>query len=98
MITMVQAKFDRTPLIWLRTVDNYLDSALNVEISDPVFSSKNHEYPLCLLPSTLRTALKDSLEVAGEVNLQLYYEILLTHLAQEMTKGLYVLQFYVFVF
>ncbi|KAE8748008.1 hypothetical protein FOCC_FOCC005203 [Frankliniella occidentalis] len=87
MVTSVQAKFDRTPLLWLRTIDNYLDSIINVEISDPTFSSKNHEYPLCLMPSALRSALQEALGLAGESNLQTYFEILLTNLAQEMTKG-----------
>lgn len=88
MIALVQAKFDGSALMWLRTIDNFLDQSLTVEISDPVFSSKNHEYPLCLLPSALLSSLKEALEAAGEANLQLYFEILLTHLAQELTKGL----------
>lgn len=87
LVAAVQAKYDRTPLLWLRTIDGYFDTMLNVEISDPVFSSKNHEYPLCLMPITLRSALKEALKSAGESNLQIYFEILLTHLAQEMTKG-----------
>ncbi|XP_034241374.1 transmembrane protein 214-B isoform X2 [Thrips palmi] len=87
LIAALQAKFDGSTLMWLRTIDNFLDQSLTVEISDPVFSSKNHEYPLCLLPPAMLSSLKDALETAGEANRQLYFEILLNHLAQELTKG-----------
>ena len=87
LVATVQAKFDRNPIMWLRTLDSYFDSMLNVEISDPVFSSKNHEYPLCLMPTALRSAVKDTFKAAGESNLQVYFEQLLIHLTQEMTKG-----------
>ncbi|KAJ1525934.1 hypothetical protein ONE63_009122 [Megalurothrips usitatus] len=87
MVTTVQAKFAGSPITWLRTIDNYLDSMLNIEITDPVFSSKNHEYPLCLLPPALRSVLQEGLDAAGEAALQSYFELLLNHLAQEITKG-----------
>lgn len=62
-------------------------SKLNVDIPDPVFTNRPLDYPISAVPDSLRNTLQSLLTDAGLSNCQLFYELCLTNITNEMSKG-----------
>lgn len=80
--------FPETPIVWLKELTQYLNQKLPLEIQDPVFSNKPPGYPLSVMPVNLRNVLEKVIKDAGKTNSQLYFDIALTSMVTDLSKGL----------
>ncbi|XP_056635637.1 transmembrane protein 214 [Diorhabda sublineata] len=80
--------FPEAPIVWLKELLQYLNQKVPIESHDPVFSTKPINYPLSVVPSGLNAIIQKVLKEAGKSNIQLFFDICLTSLATEMSKGL----------
>lgn len=87
IITTNKVRFSNAPLIWLKEVANFLNSKIQIEIDDPTFSDYNPNYPLCGIPDDVKSILQKLLEDAGWQDAQLFFDITLTALANDMSRG-----------
>lgn len=89
IITTNKVRFSNAPLVWLKEVANFLNSKIQIEIDDPTFSNYHPNYPLSAIPDDVKIILKKLLEDAGWQDDQLFFDITLTALANDMSRGLY---------
>ncbi|XP_012281120.1 transmembrane protein 214-A isoform X2 [Orussus abietinus] len=82
-----QVRFPDAPLIWLKDLLAFLNVKIPVERDDPLFSDKPENYPLCVLPNSIKSTLERALEAAGTQNTQLFYEVTLISMASDIMKG-----------
>lgn len=87
IITTNKLRFSNAPLVWLKEVANFLNSKTQIDIDDPTFSNQNPLYPLSLVPSTIKNSLEGLLQDAGKANNQLFYDVTLTAVANDMSRG-----------
>lgn len=89
IITTNKIRFSNAPLVWLKEVANFLNSKTQIEIDDPTFSQHPALYPLSVVPEDIKNCLESVLQDAGKSNAQLFFDITLTALANDMSRGLY---------
>ncbi|XP_012252880.2 transmembrane protein 214-A [Athalia rosae] len=82
-----QARFPDAPLVWLKDILAYLCVKIPIESNDPTFGSKSVDYPLCAVPNTIRSVLESAINQAGSKTVQIFYENILTAMANDMVKG-----------
>ncbi|XP_049876600.1 transmembrane protein 214 [Pectinophora gossypiella] len=87
IITTNKVRFSNAPLVWLKEVANFLNSKLLIDIEDPTFPHFPTTYPLSVVPSELRSSLENVLRDAGKANAQLFFDVTLTALANDMSRG-----------
>ncbi|XP_050352609.1 transmembrane protein 214 [Nymphalis io] len=87
IITTNKVRFSNAPLVWLKEVANFLNSKIQIEVDDPTFSNYPPTYPLCVTPVDIRKALETLLQDAGKANAQLFFDVTLTALANDMSRG-----------
>lgn len=96
--------FPEAPIVWLKEVAQYLNQKIPVEVQDPVFSNRQDGYPFSTVinnslsihiifskfqvPNTIRTIIEKSVLEAGSSSMQLFFDITLTMMATDMSKGL----------
>nr|CAD7446204.1 unnamed protein product [Timema bartmani] len=79
-----QARFPEAPLAWLKGLAEYLNAKLDhTGQSVP----KSAEYPQSALPSDVKQVILSAIQGAGESTAQHFYEMCLTALANDMSKG-----------
>lgn len=88
MITTNKIRFSNAPLVWLKEVANFLNSKIQIEIDDPTFSYYPSSYPLSAIPAEVKSSLESVLHDAGKANNQLFFDVTLTALANDMSRGL----------
>lgn len=88
VITTNKVRFSNAPLVWLKEVAGFLNSKIQIEVEDPTFPNQPAKYPACVVPPELRTQLKSVLDSAGKPNAQLFFDVSLTALANDMSRGL----------
>ncbi|XP_018577765.1 transmembrane protein 214 [Anoplophora glabripennis] len=76
------------PIVWLKELVQFLNQKVPVDVQDHVFSSKPEGYPLNLVPSGLKNVIEKSVKEAGKNNTQLFFDICLTSMATDMSRGL----------
>ncbi|GBP13949.1 Transmembrane protein 214-B [Eumeta japonica] len=86
LINMNKARFMNAPLVWLKEVATYLNTKIPIDVNDPTFSNQI-SYPLSAAPKELKDTLQKVLQDAGKSNCQLFFEVTLTALANDMSKG-----------
>lgn len=89
IITTNKIRFSNAPLVWLKEVAAFLNSKIQIDVDDPTFSSYPPLYPLSSAPEEIRKSLADVLQDAGKANAQLFFDVTLTSLANDMSRGLY---------
>ncbi|XP_041984319.1 transmembrane protein 214 [Aricia agestis] len=87
IIATNKIRFSNAPLVWLKEVANFLNSKTQIEIEDPTFSSYDIKYPLCIVPNEVKKILEKVLLDAGKANTQLFFDVTLTTLANDMSRG-----------
>lgn len=87
VITTNKVRFSNAPLVWLKEVAGFLNSKIQIEVEDPTFPNQPAKYPACVVPPELRTQLKSVLDSAGKPNAQLFFDVSLTALANDMSRG-----------
>ncbi|CAG9795904.1 unnamed protein product [Diatraea saccharalis] len=87
IIATNKVRFSNAPLVWLKEVANFLNSKTQIEIDDPTFASSPSDYPLCIVPEPIRSSLENVLRDAGKANTQLFFDVTLTALANDMSRG-----------
>ncbi|CAG9768719.1 unnamed protein product [Ceutorhynchus assimilis] len=80
--------FSDAPIVWLKELTQFLNQKIPLEIQDPVFSSKPFGYPLNVVPSNIKVTIETAVREAGKGNAQLYFDIALTSLVTDLSKGL----------
>ncbi|XP_066249199.1 transmembrane protein 214 isoform X1 [Euwallacea similis] len=80
--------FPDTPIVWLKDLTQFLNQKIPIEIQDPVFSSKPLGYPLNVMPANLKAIIEKAIKEAGKSNSQLYFDIALTSMVTDLSKGL----------
>ncbi|XP_050500167.1 transmembrane protein 214 [Diabrotica virgifera virgifera] len=80
--------FPDAPIVWLKELLQYLNQKIPIESHDPVFASKPVNYPLNVVPSDLLSIIEKAVKEAGKNNAQLFFDICLTSMATDMSKGL----------
>lgn len=90
IITSNKIRFSNAPLVWLKEVAAFLNSKTQIDVEDPTFSSYPPLYPLSAVPDEIRRSLSDVLHDAGKANAQLFFDVTLTALANDMSRGLYI--------
>lgn len=88
IITTNKIRFSNAPLVWLKEVAAFLNSKIQIDVDDPTFSSYPPLYPLSAVPEEIRRSLADVLQDAGKANAQLFFDVTLTSLANDMSRGL----------
>lgn len=73
--------------MWLKDVANFLNSKTQVEIDDPTFANHAPDYLVSLLPGEIKTLLSQVLRDAGKANAQLFYDVTLTAIANDLSRG-----------
>ncbi|XP_075980896.1 transmembrane protein 214 [Anticarsia gemmatalis] len=87
IITTNKLRFSNAPLVWLKEVATFLNSKTQIEIEDPTFSNYDTLYPLSAVPDEIRSSLTAVLQDAGKANAQLFFDVTLTALANDMSRG-----------
>ncbi|XP_053615013.1 transmembrane protein 214 [Plodia interpunctella] len=87
IITTNKVRFSNAPLVWLKEVASFLNSKTQIEVDDPTFSNYPSTYPLSTLPPEIRTSLENVLQDAGKANAQLFFDVTLTALANDISRG-----------
>lgn len=82
-----QARFPDAPLVWLKDILAYLCVKIPIESNDPVFGNKAADYPLSVVPNSIRSILEIATKEAGVKTVQIFYENTLTAMANDMVKG-----------
>lgn len=73
-------------MIWLKNLAAFLNRKIPIEKDDVIFSGKQKDYPLCLVPKAISSTLERAVEMAGQQTVQLFYENTLTAMATDMAK------------
>lgn len=84
----IKTRFADVPLVWLKECAQFLNQRLTVEVNDPVFKTKPEGYPLSIVPSPLKSTIERTLKEAGKSNMLLFFDVALTSMAVDMSKGL----------
>ncbi|CAK1584254.1 unnamed protein product [Parnassius mnemosyne] len=87
IITTNKIRFSNAPLVWLKEVANYLNSKTQIDVDDPTFFNYPPTYPLCAIPAEIKSSLENVLKDAGKANNQLFFDVTLTALANDMSRG-----------
>ncbi|KAF9416213.1 hypothetical protein HW555_006372 [Spodoptera exigua] len=87
IITSNKIRFSNAPLVWLKEVAAFLNSKTQIDVEDPTFSSYPALFPLSAVPDEIRKSLSDVLHDAGKANAQLFFDVTLTALANDMSRG-----------
>lgn len=87
MIATNKARFTNAPLVWLKELANFINSKVQIEVEDPTFAAYDPLYPLSVLPAEIKRSLQGVLTDAGKANAQLFFDVTLTALANDMSRG-----------
>lgn len=87
IIATNKLRFSNAPLVWLKEVANFLNSKTQIDVEDPTFSNNSPDYPLSVVPEEIRSSLENVLQDAGKANTQLFFDVTLTALANDMSRG-----------
>ncbi|XP_023933936.2 transmembrane protein 214 [Bicyclus anynana] len=87
IITSNKLRFSNAPLVWLKEIASFLNSKTQIDIDDPTFSNYPLDYPLSVIPAAIRKPLENVLHEAGKANTQLFFDVTLTAIANDMTRG-----------
>ena len=86
-IETVYANFPDNHLMVLKVITSFLNDNLRVDNTDPVFADKPIGYPSNKLDSEIRKIIEKEIRKAEEQNVQHFYDVCLSNLAEEMNKG-----------
>ncbi|XP_045537438.1 transmembrane protein 214 [Papilio machaon] len=87
IITSNKIRFSNAPLVWLKEVASFLNTKIQIDVEDPTFSNYDNLYPLSGTPVDIKTSLEKLLQDAGKANIQLFFDVTLTALANDMSRG-----------
>ncbi|XP_063830529.1 transmembrane protein 214 [Ostrinia nubilalis] len=87
IIASNKLRFSNAPLVWLKEVANFLNSKIQIDVDDPTFGNYNLDYPLSVVPDEIQSSLEKVLQDAGKANAQLFYDVTLTTLANDMSRA-----------
>ncbi|KAK5649111.1 hypothetical protein RI129_004003 [Pyrocoelia pectoralis] len=91
LITERQQLFPDAPLVCLKDVVKFLSQQIPVEVSDHTFSSHPDGYPCSIIPTPLKNILERPLKDIGRSNLQVFFDLLLTTMTNDMSKNVHTL-------
>lgn len=94
IIATNKLRFSNAPLVWLKEVANFLNSKTQIDVEDPTFAHNSPDYPLSVVPDEIRSSLESVLQDAGKTNAQLFFDVTLTALANDMSRG----KFFIYLF
>ncbi|KAF5280404.1 hypothetical protein FQR65_LT03213 [Abscondita terminalis] len=84
-----QRLFPDAPLVWLKDIVKYISQHIPIEITDHTFSSHPEGYPLSIVPSSVKNLIEKSIKDAGKGNAQVFFDLLLTTMANDMSKNMH---------
>ncbi|CAH0724228.1 unnamed protein product, partial [Brenthis ino] len=87
VITTNKLRFSNAPLVWLKEVANFLNSKIQIDVDDSTFANYPPTYPLCVTPVPVKKALETVLRDSGKANTQIFFDVTLTTLANDMIRG-----------
>ncbi|KAF5269091.1 hypothetical protein FQA39_LY18924 [Lamprigera yunnana] len=92
-----QSLFPDAPLVWLKDIVKYLSQHIPVDISDPTFTKHPDGYPFSIVPTPVRSIVEKSIKDAGKGSSQVFYDLLLTIMTDDMSKNIHTLgsKFYI---
>lgn len=67
----------------------FLNSKTQIDVEDPTFPNYPSLYPMSGVPIDIRALLESVLQEAGKANTQLFFDVTLTAVANDMSRGLY---------
>ncbi|XP_031338042.1 transmembrane protein 214-B [Photinus pyralis] len=91
LINERQRLFPDAPLVCLKDVVKFLSQQIPVEVSDHTFSSHPDGYPCSIIPNPLKLMLETPLKGIGRSNLQVFFDLLLTSMTNDMSKNVHTL-------
>ncbi|CAK1550700.1 unnamed protein product [Leptosia nina] len=87
LITTNKLRFSNAPLVWLKEISNFLNSKIPIDVDDPTFTNYPPTYPVNVIPKDIKTSLDNVLRDAGKANIQLFFDVSLTALTNDMSRG-----------
>ncbi|XP_045501564.1 transmembrane protein 214 isoform X1 [Colias croceus] len=87
LIATNKVRFSNAPLVWLKELASFLNSKIPIDVDDPTFSHQPPTYPVNVLPIDIKATLDNVLRDAGKANTQLFFDVTLTALANDMSRG-----------
>lgn len=84
---MSKERFPDAPVVWLKELAAILNAKVAPDLNDPVFTTKPEAYPLSVVPAGIKQVMEKALQEAGKSNAQLFFDISLTAMANDMSKG-----------
>lgn len=87
-LELSKERFPDAPLVWLKELSAFLNSKINLEINDPIFSTKSDNYPLNTIPASLKQIMDKTIQEAGKPMAQIFFDNSVTAMASDMSKGL----------
>lgn len=73
--------------MWLKEVATFLNSKLQIDVDDPTFLNQPPNYPLNVLPNDIKESLDSILQDAGKAHTQLFFDVTLTAVANDISRG-----------
>ncbi|XP_050674602.1 transmembrane protein 214 [Leptidea sinapis] len=88
IITTNKLRFSNAPLVWLKELASHLNSKIPFDVEDPTFSNQEATYPVSAIkPPEIKSSIAQVLKDAGKANAQLFFDVTLTALANDMSRG-----------
>ncbi|XP_058451577.1 transmembrane protein 214 isoform X2 [Malaya genurostris] len=84
----VNESFKDNHLLTLKAITAFLNEHVRVENVDPLFGDKSLSYPHNVMPQELKDLIDQSISKAGTQNLQFFYDLSLSNMAEDMNKNL----------
>ncbi|XP_029185282.2 transmembrane protein 214-B-like [Acropora millepora] len=88
LLVNLESGYPNNQPIWLTDVITHLQSKLKgVPQKDPSFDGKPADYPMCMLPSDLKTLLHNLLKKCSQPTLKLVYKRSVENIVQDLKNG-----------
>lgn len=89
LITTNKIRFSNAPLVWLKDLATFLNSKTLIDVDDPTFSNYSPLYPMSGVPIDIKAILDSVIHDAGKANTQLFFDVTLTTVANDLSRGMY---------
>lgn len=88
LLVHLESAFPNNQSLWLTDISAHLQSKIKgVPQKDPSFEGKPADYPMCMLPSDLKTFLHNLLKKCSQPTLKLVYKRSVENITQDLRNG-----------
>jgi hypothetical protein len=86
MLTESKTHFPDSKSLWLKDIAVYINTLIPYEVTDPIFTGKPENYPMCLLKKEVVQEIKDLFDECTSPTLQLFHEFCIETVVRCMSK------------